>query len=469
MSEQKSILISKLARIGDKRSFSLPLVESAIAGHLNRSIKHDMIVDSLTRSEFYDKLVKIRDCGTLFEIREYNNKPVIHNGNFCRNPLVCPVCADRVSRRRRAVWSPRIRKAVKKYPFVYMLVLTIKDTPDMKKQLCDLAEAKKRFRKMGQLRKSGARSEGEAGKIGAALCNTEIVFSDNGIDVHVHDHWLLFCREMIDYSIYDQEQKKLLKGIYGDSIPESELKKIAVATVNGIPVSKLSRQWYKATNGQGINIKCVPLNYKNYLENPKYKGRYVETYDDWLVFHSVECLKYNSKLSSDLENRRISAQQYSDLIQKRGSKRLFNTIGDFRKKNDSLYFDPQEMDRLDYIEEIKKSEYLIRSARYNQSKNDYDISAPLPGALFADSDPPGGMKRLKLSIQGAIMGEFRALRSGAMKYREKYHPEPDNFASRLERYLDHIRFAMKERIKRLWMEDLPADLAKKYCIPFCLS
>lgn len=475
---EKSSLAAQLLNVRYKRGFSLPLVQEAILAYSNKRTKHDMRFDFLTKNELYEKLLKIKNCGTLFEIREYGdpiNAKLIHNGNFCRNPIVCPVCADRVSKRRRSIWAPRIRKAVARFPYVYMMVLTLEDGPDIGTQLKALSKARRRFRLMGQRRKKGY-SHGEARKIKAATVNTEIIFSDNG-NVHIHSHLLIFCDSPVDYGIYDSGLKRDLEKKYGEGkIPPEELFKIAkeYTLFKGklIPTSKVSREWITATEGNGINISFSPLTKNIYDEKPFFKGKYVSNYQDWLVINSVECLKYNSKLSiekvEEKTGKKITPQQYIDLLLKKGSAKLFNTLGAFRKQDDSLYFDEKENERLEYVENLKKSEYTIHSAQ-SSGAGEYAISGPLPGPIFSDSDPPGDRKRFRLKCMGEVMGSYIRDRFHALRFRELFHPEIDGFELRLEAHLNRLHEAMRGTIKEIWRESLECLSAKRYAVPACFT
>jgi hypothetical protein len=123
---------------------------------------------------------------------------------------------------------------------------------------------------MGQLRDSetGKRSGGEAAKIIGSVLSIEIVPSACGF--HVHGHLLLFCRDPLDYSVYDPEKKRALILKYGrGNVPPEELDKVATKKIqiadnvdekligDGVAVSKLSEQWHAASGA--INFWVGPL------------------------------------------------------------------------------------------------------------------------------------------------------------------------------------------------------------------
>lgn len=449
-------------RLGKLKGFTGGIVEQAIEGVLSGAIKTDLTRDYYTRGELLGKLEKIKDCSSILEIRHYeDDTKTVHNGNFCRVPVGCASCAHRVSTRRKISWAGRLERAAARFPYVYFVTMTIKDSPDVENRLDTLIEAKKNFRLMGQ-RRGDKFSGGEWSKIQAAISNTEIKLT---AAAHVHEHLLGFSSEYLDYEIYHSRAMiESLETIYGRGcVPESDLNMLVKEWYipkegKPWPVSKLSKEWAIASGEQGRDIQIEYLSYKKYKADPWRNGYKCKSFPEWVRVQAAEVLKYNSKLAEDFGKNPVSPAQYVELLQRRGSRRLFNSFGAFRRKSDPLYFSEAKQEYLDYVAERDKKRYSIHPAKFGGGQ--WFVGGAVPAAIFSNSDKPSDEKRRRLSEQGKIVGEYRKSRAGVFAGRGTLPAAAvASWCENAETSLNDLRAIMKERLKMMWRAPLPDIVA----------
>lgn len=503
MPDEKSLKKS-LSNLFNKKVFTSSIADKAILAVKSNAISFDISRDYYTKREFNDKLSKIRNCASLLEIRKYENGDQrIHNGNFCGMPVVCTACADKVSRRKKAIWKPIIKAAVKynpdtgspKFRYVYLITMTIKDGKRIEERIDKLVESKKNHRKMGQKRKrkdgSIYRGRGEWRKLGAGISSTEMVSGENSKEWHVHEHLLGFSNERIDYSIYWPLKYLNLKIKYGvknddevkDKIPDWEL----AAAVrewyfpqgdlkNAVPVSKASYEWIKATKGQGISFDVRPIGYAKWKKNKFIKERYFSDYSEWIAEQAAEVLKYNSKLAEGMQKSAVNTDQYSELILRRGCRRLFNSYGAFRNRTDSLYFSPEEEAYMQFLENRDAMTYEIDKA--DVSESGYNTSRSINGPVFSSSDSPGNDQRCKLSQQSLVVSDFRSSKRGSMDGRKHiqfldendpfsrpFNPTAERWRRDIESFIDEKKEGLKAVLRVIWRSEVSEDVARAYSPP----
>jgi hypothetical protein len=499
----------RLENFAGKKRFTGRLVTSAIERYQAGLIPHDISRDYYTRLELGDKLEKVKNCSSILELRNYaGGLSAIHNGNFCGMPVVCVSCADRNSRKKKAIFKPRIEQAAKRFKHAYMLTMTIKDGLELEERLNVLTQSRKRFRLFGQRRvkrmriyqengkwfeyKRGQeiperihtmeifRSDGgEWSKVKAALCSTEIVWGENSGEIHCHDHALIFTNQPIDYRIFDEEKKRAILADNPDAVELSKdeyMSLLSPAVIekgeDGMPVSKLSREWSKATAGMGINIDIAPLSRSSFEANPYFKGEKCETFAGWIAAQAGEVLKYNSKLAEGLQKKEVTPDQYVHLIQRRGSRRLFNSYGAFRNRRDSLYFSDEEEAYLDYVDWREQQTYEIRRCDYHDQQYMTRLQSETY-AVFNHSDKPDNAARYKLSKQGNLVAWFRRVKSAALADREimKRNTEKRGAAdtaewqANVEEFIDHAKKTMRAKLKALWLEAIPPGASAQFTPP----
>jgi plasmid rolling circle replication initiator protein Rep len=402
--------------------------------------------DIYTKRDLFEKLDAIAACASLLELRKYESGEVkIHNANYCHNPVVCPVCADRVSKRRRALFSDPIKRAVRRfavneacgdwrseypkgYTGVYFATATIKDGNNLKERIDTLLNAIKKMRKMGQKREAG-RSKGEWSKVRAGISNVEIKIGSGSGSWHVHTHFLLFTDSPID--------------IRTDQSP------YFIDRENGekYQVSKFNHEWYTATHGEGINFDVRPVEFKNNVH-----GRECKTFEESVEAQAQEVLKYSTLLSTNKGTDILNAAQYIELIQRRGNRRLFNTIGLLRcdKRNPDCFMTitERELRRLEYVDKMDSKCYEVYAARWNTNR--YGKVSKMDGAIFKNSDDMStqfkNIHRHAFMAQTAkYQGEYRKLRNHFLKYRYLFHDK-----NSFENVLDETRNDFRVKVSGLW-------------------
>jgi len=411
--------------------------------------------DIYTRRDLFEKLDAIANCASLIELRKYETGEIkIHNANYCHNSVVCPICADRVSKRRRELFAVPLKRAVRrfgvekasgdwkgewpeKYTGVYIATATIKDGPNLKDRIDTLLDSVKRMRKRGQKRGAG-RSRGEWCKVRAGVSNVEIKIGSGSGEWHVHTHFLLFTDSPLNIKTKDSEY--IIEKENGTLFPDK------------IQVSKLTYEWYEATRGEGMQFDLAPVEFKKVIH-----GRTCETFEESVQAQAQEVLKYSTTLSAKKGTGILNAAQYIELIQRRGNRRLFNTIGllrcDKRNPDSFMSVTERELRRLEYVDKVDSKCYEIYSTQWQNGEGYGNISKQ-ERSLFKTSDDMNtafvNIRRRAFMAQTAIyQGEYRKERNNYFKSRHLV-TDKNNF----ENTLNSCRDLFRGKVSQLW-ENFP--------------
>lgn len=426
-----------------------------------------ILIDKYTRQDIREKIHAIENCSTLVELREYENGELrLHNANFCKNPIVCPVCASRVSNKRRALYLPAIERAVdryvvtdsvclekdypKGYTGVYLCTATIRPGEDLQERIDFLTESILRMRKQGQKREKG-HSGGEWSKIKAALSNIEIKIGTGSRQWHVHAHFLIFTNEPLNTRLYDSP--------YSIQVPD---KKNSGKT-KAFTISKIEHEWNVATNGEAHVFNVKNVDYKEYVGKVR-----CETFSQSIMMQSAEVFKYNTKLTEDGNLEGLSDKQYIELIQRRGGRRLFNAIGEFRcdKRNPKslMTITEKEVRKQEYIDKYDQFTYKIYSSEYRKELYGYGGLQKEEDAVFKNSDDMmSKFKDLRKyafnSMHSRVTADYRKSRNveirtmrsidhAALARTGEYHYEEirDNF----EQYIDDLKETYRRNVREFW-------------------
>jgi hypothetical protein len=411
--------------------------------------------DIYTTRDLYEKLDAIAACASILELRQYDTGEIkIHNANYCHNPVVCPICSDRVSKRRRALFTEPLKRAVRKfgvqratgdwkseypdaYTGVYMATATIKDGNNLKERIDTLLDAVKRMRKMGQKRQGG-RSQGEWSKVRAGLSNVEIKIGTGSGKWHVHAHFLLFTDSPINIRTTDSEYfiKKETEDL---NLFEDK-----------VQISKFNHEWYTATHGQGINFDVRPIEFKRDVN-----GRKCETFAESVDAQAQEVLKYSTLLSTKKGTGVLSSAQYVELIQRRGTRRLFNAIGllrcDKRNPDSFMTITERELRRLEYVDQMDSKYYEIYASQWQHGES-YGKTFKQDRAVFSTSDDMKtkfvNIRRRSFMAQTAIyQGEYRKQRNNFFKSRHMYSDK-----NVFEGILNDCRDIFRNKVAALWQK-----------------
>jgi plasmid rolling circle replication initiator protein Rep len=449
-------IVEKLQKQNKLKRFGTYVIDK-ISAIISKEIeKTDCLFNNgiYTKRDMFEKMDAIADCASILELRKYDNGKIeVHNANYCHNPVVCPVCADRVSKRRKAIFSDPIKRAVRKfavspscgdwkqeypkgYTGVYMATATIKDGSNLKERIDLLQDSLKRMRKYGQKRK-GERSSGEWSKVQAGISNIEIKIGSGSGLWHVHSHFLLFTDSPIDIKTKDSPFKV---NAFGGS---------------SITLSKFNYEWFQASGGEGINFDVSPIKFRENVS-----GHECKTFEESVEAQAAEIIKYSAQLSDKKGAGILTAAQYAELIQRRGNRRLFNALGllrcDKRNPDSLMTITERELRRLEYIDNCDNEKYEIYSSLW-QNGGTYGKIHKQEGAIFKDSDDMRtnfvNIRRRAFSAQTAIyQGEYRKARNDLLKSRY-LHSIKEVF----EDALNTLRDSFRNKVNHLWENFNDAD------------
>lgn len=457
-------------KINKLRTVSLSALKKISARVEMVLMETDVIqIDRYTRSDIREKLHQIKNCSTLIELREYENGEVrFHNANFCKNAIVCPVCAARVSNRRRAIYLPAVERAVERYVVpeeirkekgfpegytgAYLCTATIRPGTNLKERIDFLQESIKRMRKMGQKRERGC-SGGEWSKIKAALENVEIKIGSGSGQWHVHAHFLVFTDSPLDTEFWERP--------YYIEIDDKD----NPGQKKQITLNKVAYEWYLSTQMEAFIFDVKEIQYKESVGEIK-----CESFSQSIMMQSAEVFKYNTKLTEDENLNGLSDWQYIELIQRRGGRRLFNAIGEFRcdhrNERSLMTISEREVRRQEYVDKYSEFTYNIYSSEYRKDLFGYTPLQPENEAVFKNSDDMmSKFKDLRKyafnSVHAKMTAEYRKTRSNEFKTIRSMNPEGmartgayhyDDIKENFENYIDGIKENYRRNVREFWYD-----------------
>jgi hypothetical protein len=394
-SQTKSEPVHPYHKAGELKAWNKALGDLLAAAGGSAMVNADPGRDRLSRDDLAHKIRKVRSCGSLLEFRERGAGPLrLHNGQFCKQTAVCPICAARAQARRRARFEDAIkaqvrgcvREAAGRFNYAYMLTLTVAPRQTFEESADHVKGSDRRFMRMGQRRAKGKRSRGEWGKVLAGLGKQEFKRGLGSGLPHVHIHKLVFTDRPLNYRVYDPNEKRAARLMGWEPAPLDLLEMVDDAgNVKAIPCSKLSREWYEAT-GDSVNIKVNDL-YKYWMQNDRGRGL---SYEDSVLRQSKEILKYVSKWNSlpDLDQEGFNPSDFVDVMRATYCRRTFATYGAFRKVGGSDWVGSSEEgdgEKDDYFIDLARARPEIYSTRWSASGYGPLVQTEVP--VFEDSDP----------------------------------------------------------------------------------
>ncbi len=377
----------------------------------------------LTRADLFRSLEKMKSCGSVLEIRERVNRGtgevgphVLHAGNFCQQPTICPCCAGRVQDRRKAIWRKPIYWASAKYQHAYMITATLPPAATWREHLEAMRKAWRAFYRMGQIRKGKGRDPGEFSKIKAALVKYELKRGKGSHLPHVHIHGLFFTNEYLDFRIYRDKRNGDMTLVCDPVEEDGKLKKM----------SKFSTEWYRASGGTAKNIDAKYLDEKSGRE--KLRRKFGDAVDKWdrgeSIFHQgQEVLKYATKFDSnpDYESDRLFTEDFISIKDATYNKRLFLPYGAFRK---DYRKDPEDVcpclwegDEFSGGGPHILEQPNIYSARWRDKR--YSELIPEFHPVFRGSDMTL-FNQFQRTMCARVMGRFRRIRTAILKAKDDY-------------------------------------------------
>lgn len=374
----------------------------------NRNFVSD---NGLTKSDIEERIDRLRSCSTIVELKSgfventdgtLEQKMTVSAANYCRQHVLCPLCADRLQAKRRAKYELPLREqadlvSLNHSRYCYFVTKTIADGENLSERLEHLKKSMISFRKKGQKRNNGEkRSFGESSKIRAAIATIEIKRGSGSGLWHVHSHELVFTDSPLDYHVYDKDSLQKLRKKYGKNIPEEILSEISNDTVliggKKIALSKMSREWMEST-GDSVGIDVRPIRHVPKNATGKKKRMFKKmSFSDSILYQSKEVLKYPIKPDAFNSSDAIA------MIDGTYNKRLVSTYGEFRKIGGDDYNDDP-----DPSDETWVVTWDSESCKY---------SNPIPARLrdIIDDEEEKSVISTTRSDCGRITGQYRRQR-----------------------------------------------------------
>jgi hypothetical protein len=433
-----SIGTDSLGPFIERKQWSRAIAERLNFNESNGFRGYSASYDPLSRLEIAHKLKKIKSCGNVVELRSRpGDTPTVHNFQKCGQVAVCPVCASRAQAMRKKRFASPIeslaslcggagvvsRRAVRpskpvplpdSEPFkllpscpwpgaldtepfeslnAYLITATIRPRDNLRDGLNHLTNAWKSFRKMGQRRGDKKRSCGEFGKVVGALAKIEIKRGSGSGKWHPHIHALVFTRGEIDFRYWDKGE--VIHEKHFDELITRVNEETGEVVQKGkeILMSKVSKEWLKATGGDSYNIDVSSM--RKFWESP-YQDRFGRwqksqkargvSFAESVREQASEVLKYATKWNADPEkgSKDFDASDFVEVVRTAYCRRLFATYGYFRRIPGSDFVGNESGEDL-FFNSPGGVNPEIYSSRWTQ-KGFSDLqreSVP----LFSDSDP----------------------------------------------------------------------------------
>lgn len=372
-----------------------------------KSIEKDYFSDTgLTQSDIYERVRRLNSCCDTIEVSVDSKKnEYVQKANFCRAHCVCPLCASRVQVMRRRRYLPHIKAAAEKYQNAYMLTFTLAGRENLSGMVQHLTESIRRFRKKGQKRQTRAgrrtHSRGEWSKVAGAIISQEIKRGKRSGLWHVHAHALVFTDIPLDFRLgYDTVN-------YGGK---------------NIDVSKIQKEWYEATQGQGLNIRVDKMGHIPKRATARKKRRLAKMkLSDSIAEQSKEVLKYTSKLNPSKSGDII------DILIHTHYKRLFSSTGVFY----GLGTDDYSLQTRDRV-----TSYY---ATWNTSRGEYQLCRAHNQNEYPSIDPP---LKTAQSEAAQLLGEYKRQRKRILL----------SGISGIAFHLDKEKKAYREKVSAIWSD-----------------
>ncbi len=437
--------IKSLSKLEEHKKDENSIVNKLFNIDVNEYFDSDFISPNGNTIHDFERMIKrLGSCNTSM-VYDYAEHANAENGdvksryklvetNACNNYTLCNSCAKARSQKLYSNLMPYV-KTLKKMPVnFYMVTLTIKNNPVAKSgeayQL--LRDSWTSFVKMGQNRKDGRRSRGEASKIiGYSMAIEASADSVRMGYAHIHAHILVVTTRdnPINFVVYDQEKIKPLNKKYGKKrIPQAELDEIVLQhlknvdgtiVTNGekpIPASKISQEWYAATGNTAMNIdvklikdgpvwskKRKRMEYRDLESQIQETVKYpVKTWE----FGEVDDLLY---LWDSIQGKKrltrggvFSKRNLKEWVQHLERHKLTNYFKEFYIESDSNIFD-----------EIEGHEFLDRSyipVVWNERK--FKFCSPDDSSLFGED--------YEFNFDLGALKKLRSLRSKALNVYRKH-------------------------------------------------
>jgi hypothetical protein len=188
----KTPFSSQLGGTKDKRGSTESLVGRAARYHTAKSHTVRLLADiGPTRSKDIGiRFQRVTQCGDWLKFRDYYQSVGIklHSANFCKNTLVCSLCAIRRASRNMAAYLEKLQEIQKQNKTLkpYLVTLTVRNNSDLEKVLNHLADSLKLLHHRRVEKKSRSLMRDIAG----GVFSIEVTNTGKEWHPHVHAIWL---------------------------------------------------------------------------------------------------------------------------------------------------------------------------------------------------------------------------------------------------------------------------------------
>lgn len=204
--DDAAVLPARLNRYSKAHHRALAM--SDYATKVSSETRNDQLADA------YFKIgVRLKHCGEYLLFRDYYTvgKVRLHAARFCKNHLLCPLCAIRRGAKMVKAYLDKLQVIKAENPNLkaYLVTLTVKNGPDLLERFEHL------YRSLAKLHKARTRERqfNESCKAVGAVWSYEFKRGANSGEWHPHVHAVWLCEEEPD----DRQLSKEWKAITGDS------------------------------------------------------------------------------------------------------------------------------------------------------------------------------------------------------------------------------------------------------------
>jgi len=153
---------------------------------------------------------KLADCGNYLVFHDYHTvgKIRLTKASFCKQQLVCPLCAIRRGAKTLRSYLDKYTEVIKKEKPLEtsLMTLTVKNGPDLLERFNHLQAGVKHLQADRRRALSGSRNKTEFTKVLGAVGSYE--FTNKGNGWHPHVHMIILHREAIDQGALSDEWKR---------------------------------------------------------------------------------------------------------------------------------------------------------------------------------------------------------------------------------------------------------------------
>lgn len=172
-------------------------------------------LNEISKGKYRRASSKLRDCGNYLAFRHYFtvNKVRLHKASFCKQHLICPLCAIRRGAKSLDSYLTRYQAIKSENPSyrLSMITLTVKNGNDLEERFQHLQKSVQRVFKRRRKALNEGKSRTEWGKVHGYVGTYEV--TEKGKGWHPHAHIMVLHTESFSYKALQSEWKE----ITGDS------------------------------------------------------------------------------------------------------------------------------------------------------------------------------------------------------------------------------------------------------------